>query len=70
MTLVGALTALLAALLNQKYVERFDVWILTVCSVIQGGVVLVACTTTNVFVSYAMYILFGALYHFMITITR
>lgn len=69
-TLFGALSALLAGLLNQKYVERFDVWILTVCSVIQGAVILVAALTTNVFVSYAMYILFGALYHFMITITR
>lgn len=69
-TLFGATAALLAGLLNQKHVERFDVWILTTCSVVQGGVLLLAALTTNIFVSYAMYILFGALYHFMITITR
>lgn len=69
-TLFGALAALLAGVLNQNYVERFDVWILTSCSVVQGAVLLLAALTTNIFVSYAMYILFGALYHFMITITR
>lgn len=36
----------------------------------QGGVLLIAALTANIFLSYAMYILFGALYHFMITITR
>lgn len=69
-TLFGALSALLAGLLNPEHIDRWDVWILTVCSAIQGGVLLLAALTTNVFVSYAMYILFGSLYHFMITITR
>lgn len=69
-TLFGALSAMAAALLNQNHVQKWDVWILTLCSMFQGGVILLAALTTNVFVSYAMYILFGALYHFMITITR
>lgn len=69
-TLFGAISALVAGLLNPKHVEAWDVWILMICSAIQGGAILIAALTSNVFVSYSTYILFGALYHFMITITR
>lgn len=69
-TLFGALSAFSAAFLNQSQVEKWDVWILTLCSALQGGFMIIAALTSSVFVSYAMYILFGTLYHFMITITR
>lgn len=45
-------------------------YILTGCSVLEGGLILWSSLTNNVWVAYAMYILFGTVYHFMITMAR
>ncbi|XP_055708650.1 folate-like transporter 3 [Phlebotomus papatasi] len=68
LTLFGALSALLAGSLNARLIEKWDLWILTICSAIEGALILVAAFTQYVIVAYVMYILFGTLYHFMITI--
>ena len=65
-TLCGGLAALLAGKLNQQYVERTATWIMAVCSIGMGVLLLVGGRTSSVFVSYAMYILFGATYYFML----
>lgn len=70
MTLFGALGALLAAKLSQKFIEKWAIWIVVVCSIGMGSFSIIAGQTTSVFVSYAMYVCLGALYHFMITVTR
>lgn len=70
LTLFGALSALLAGSLNARLIEKWDLWILTICSAIEGALILVAAFTQYVIVAYVMYILFGTLYHFMITIAR
>lgn len=70
MTLFGALGALLAAKLSQKFIENWAIWIVVVCSIGMGSFSIIAGQTSSVFVSYAMYVCLGALYHFMITVTR
>lgn len=70
LTLFGALGALLAGKLNQQFVEKWAIWIMVVCSIGQGTLSIVAGNTTNVFVSYAVYIALGAVYYFMVTVCR
>lgn len=43
-------------------------FVLALCSIIEGGVLFIASQATDVFVAYGMYIVFGAIYHFMMTI--
>uniref|UniRef100_A0A1B0CHT6 Putative folate transporter 1-like aedes albopictus n=1 Tax=Lutzomyia longipalpis TaxID=7200 RepID=A0A1B0CHT6_LUTLO len=68
LTLLGALSALLAGSLNARLIEKWDLWILTICSLVEGALILGAAFTQYVMVAYVTYILFGTLYHFMITI--
>lgn len=70
MTLVGALGSLLAAKLSQEFIEKWALSIVVICSMGLGSFSIVAGLTSSVFVSYGMYIALGALYHFMITVTR
>lgn len=70
LTLFGALGALLAGLLNQKFIEKSVIPIVILCSATMGICAVLAGITKTVFVAYAMYIALGAGYHFMITITR
>lgn len=68
LTLVGALAAIIAGRVNLKYFERFQMWFLAFCAILEGGLVLVSAYTSYVGVAYVMYIIFGVLYNFMITL--
>lgn len=70
LTLLGAVGALIAGSVNMKIYERFSMWILAFCAMLEGGLILISAYTTQVFVAYAMYISFGILYNFMITLIR
>lgn len=49
--------------------DKFDTSILTICSFIEGVATVVSATTSDISIAYIMYILFGTVYMFMITIT-
>jgi solute carrier family 19 (thiamine transporter), member 2/3 len=68
LTLLGAISAFLAGFLTTKTFQKFDLWILMFCSLLQGIFILISSQTTSIWVAYAMYITFGVLYTFMITI--
>lgn len=68
LTLFGALSATLAGHVLHKSFVKYDIYLLTLCSFIEGGLILVSATTSNVYVSYIMYILFGIFFHFIITL--
>ncbi|KAJ6632799.1 Thiamine transporter 2 [Pseudolycoriella hygida] len=67
LTLSGALSAFAAGYLNSKQFARWDLWILSGCSILEGGLILWSALTDNVWIAYVMYILFGTVYYFMIT---
>ncbi|XP_039439306.1 thiamine transporter 1-like isoform X3 [Culex pipiens pallens] len=67
LTLFGALSAIVAGYVANRLFERWALWILTGCSALQGGLVLYSGFSTNIWAAYAVYILFGVLYMFMIT---
>lgn len=70
LTLFGALGSLWAAKLNQKFIEKWALWIVVVCSIGMGTFSIIAGNTQNLMVSYAMYIVLGAVFYFMFTITK
>lgn len=70
LTLLGAVGALAAGFLDSKQFKRYDMCILTVCSAIEGGLLIWAACTNSLTVCYVVYVLFGMLYHFMITVAR
>ena len=70
LTFFGAVSALIAGYMTSNKIEKFGLWILTACSLIQGSLILYSGFTTSVWVAYILYILFGMLYMFMITIAR
>lgn len=67
LTLLGTIGALVAGSIHTDWKTKGEI-VLAICSLIEGGVLLMASQTTEIFVAYAAYIIFGALYHFMITI--
>lgn len=68
LTLFGAIAAFLAGFLTSKTFQKFDLWILMFCSLLEGIFVVISSQTTSIWVAYSMYVLFGVLYTFMITI--
>lgn len=68
LTLFGAFGAQLAGILNPRFVEKSGMWIMLGCAVAQGSFSILAGRTGSVFVSYAMYIIIGAVYYFMVTV--
>lgn len=70
LTLLGAGGAFVAGFINNKKFERWDMWILAGCSAINGGILLWGALTEIVWISYGSYVVFGVLYHFMITVAR
>lgn len=68
LTLFGALSATLAGHVLKSSFEKYDIYLLTLCSFIEGGLILISAATSSVYVSYFMYIIFGILFHFIITI--
>uniref|UniRef100_A0A182RI98 Reduced folate carrier n=1 Tax=Anopheles funestus TaxID=62324 RepID=A0A182RI98_ANOFN len=67
LTLLGAISALVAGYIANRIFEQWALWILTVCSGLQGGLILYSGFATNIWVAYVLYILFGTLYLFMVT---
>lgn len=68
LTLFGAISCLIAGFISSEKFEKFDLWILTVCSLVEGALIIVSSRTSLIWVAYAMYILFGVVYMFMITL--
>lgn len=68
LTLFGATAAFGAGYLTSKKFQKYDSWILTVCSLVEGVFVIISSQTNSIWLAYIMYILFGILYSFMITI--
>jgi solute carrier family 19 (thiamine transporter), member 2/3 len=70
LTLLGALSALAAGYIRTELLEKFDLWLLTAIAMIQGVLVIILSQTFSIWVAYSMYIIFGTLYMFMITLVR
>lgn len=70
LTLFGALSAFLAGLLNSKVFEKWGIWITSGIALIEGGLTLWSAYTDNIWIAYVCYVVFGTLYHFMITMSR
>lgn len=69
-TLLGAISAFMAGLLNSKSFNRYEIWILTALMLIEGLLLLWAALTTSLWFCYTSYVIFGMIYHFMITVAR
>ncbi|ERL94559.1 hypothetical protein D910_11836, partial [Dendroctonus ponderosae] len=67
LTIIGFLGALAAGVLKVNWQKRGEI-ILASCSLIQGAIMLICARAEYVIISYVFYVLFGALYHFVITI--
>lgn len=68
LTLFGAIAAFLAGLMTSKTFQKFDLLILMFCSLLEGIFIVISSQTTSIWLAYAMYVLFGVLYTFMITV--
>ena len=68
LTLFGALSAFFAGFMTSRTFKKYDMWILTICSLLQGAMIIISSQTHNIWIAYSMYVLFGILFSFMITI--
>lgn len=68
LTLFGAISCLVAGFISSEKFEKFDLWILTVCSLLEGVMIIVSSLAQQIWVAYTMYVLFGIVYMFMITL--
>ncbi|KAG5899298.1 hypothetical protein JTB14_029252 [Gonioctena quinquepunctata] len=68
LTICGFLGALLAGVFKADWTVKGELT-LTVCSLLQGFILLFTSRTDHVVLSYICYVAFGVLYHFMITVT-
>lgn len=68
LTLLSACGTFAAGFLNSSKYQKWDLWILTICSGLEGGFILWSALTTSIWVAYISYIFCGTLYNFMITI--
>ncbi|XP_011198870.2 thiamine transporter 1 [Bactrocera dorsalis] len=69
LTLLAALMALAAGYIHAGRLKPLQsLLVLSTFAAMEGGAVLLCCWTSNIYVSYAAYILFGALYAFSITV--
>lgn len=69
-TLLGAVSAFAAGLLDNQRYKRHEIWILTVFTMIEAALLLWSALTHSLWSCYVAYVLFGTIYHFMITIAR
>ncbi|CAG9805222.1 unnamed protein product [Chironomus riparius] len=68
LTAFGALSAFLAGFLTSKTFRKYDMWVLTVCSLLQGIMIVISSQTNQIYIAYTMYVLFGVIFSFMITL--
>lgn len=52
----------------QDSFQKYDYYILTVASLLQGGLTLVSAYTSSIWIAYFVYILVGIIYNFIITL--
>lgn len=57
-----------AGFIPSEMFEKFDTWILTICSLVEGAMIIVSAFTNDIWLAYMMYISFGTIYMFMITL--
>lgn len=67
LTLIGFLSALSTGYLDVNW-ESSGVFLLSVGTTIQGCLLILCSITTDVYIGYGCYVVFGGLYYFMITI--
>lgn len=67
-TLLGAISCLCAGFISSENFERLDLYILTLCSLVEGVFIVISSQTSSIWIAYLMYILFGVVYMFMITL--
>ncbi|KAG5668689.1 hypothetical protein PVAND_016618 [Polypedilum vanderplanki] len=67
-TTFGSITATIAGYSFKNSFAKYDMYLLTLCSLLQGGFTIIAAKTQSIWVCYAMYILTGSVYHFIITL--
>lgn len=67
LTLVGCLAALSTGFMKTDWKQKGEI-VLSICSMLSGTALLISSQTQYILVSYACYIAFGGLYHFVITI--
>lgn len=70
LTFVGTLSAFLSGNIQSLYFEKFSMWILMLCSLIEGVLIICASRTDSIILVYVLYVIFGGLYTFMITMAR
>ncbi|KAL1489991.1 hypothetical protein ABEB36_013908 [Hypothenemus hampei] len=68
LTIIGFLGALFAGVLTKVNWRNRGELLLSACSLIQGGLMIISSQTHYLWVSYASYVVFGAIFHFVITI--
>ncbi|XP_062565280.1 thiamine transporter 1-like [Armigeres subalbatus] len=69
LTLLGAVVSLLAGYIHSGFLQpRSSLFALSLLSIGQGGAILLATMTSNLYISYIGYIVFGVLYAFTITV--
>lgn len=68
LTLCGAISCLIAGYVPSETFEKYDMWILMVCSLAEGSAMILSSFTNEVWVAYACYVFFGVTYMFMITL--
>lgn len=68
LTLFGAISCLTAGFISSEKFEKFDLWILTFCSLLEGAFIIVSSQTNSIWTAYILYVLFGVVYMFMITL--
>lgn len=68
LTLFGAISCLVAGFISSEMFEKFDMWILTLCSLVEGIFIIISSQTNSIWIAYCAYVLFGVVYMFMITL--
>lgn len=67
LTLIGCLGALSISFIKTDWSQRGEL-VLSLCSILSGALLIISSQTSYIIVSYACYVVFGGLYHFVITI--
>lgn len=69
-TLLGALSAYCVGIVSNDVFDRFGIWLIVVCSALQGCLVVAMAMSDNVIIAYLTYVLCGTIYFFLITVAR
>lgn len=71
LTLTGAVVALLAGYLHGgQLTQRTILWALGFLSMVEGAALFIGARTTNLWIAYSGYLIYGILYSFTITVAR